>query len=59
MNPNPNAQGLGTVLKHASQHVYQIEIAYWNKMVKGHLPCFPLVVAQSLLPEGFEDFRGS
>ena len=28
-------------------------------MVKGHLPYFLLAAAQSLLPEGLEDFRGS
>jgi hypothetical protein len=39
-----NYEGLGNQLMHAAC-VYLREKAHWNKMVKGHLPCFPLAAA--------------
>jgi hypothetical protein len=33
-------EGLGNQLMHAAS-VYQRGKAYWNKIVKGHLPCSP------------------
>jgi hypothetical protein len=47
-NPFLKYEGLGNQLMHAAS-VYLRQKAYWNKMVKGHLPCFPLATAQGLL----------
>jgi hypothetical protein len=47
-NPILKHEGLGNQLMHATS-VYYREKAYWNKMVKGHMPCFPLAAAQGLL----------
>jgi hypothetical protein len=39
-NPILKYKSLGNQLMHAA-YVYQREQAYWNQMVKGHLPCSP------------------
>jgi hypothetical protein len=41
-------EGLGNQLMHAAS-VYERGKAYFNKMVKAHLPCFPLAATQGLL----------
>jgi hypothetical protein len=47
-NPILKYESLGNQLMHAA-YVYEREKSYWNKMFKGHLPCFSLAAIQSLL----------